>query len=317
MSTEHVLVMTGGTRGFGRRMVERLLRERADWQVVLLARPSPQLDALVAAFGATGRLTLVDTDLSRLTSVTRAIAEIRRRLDGRPIDAIALNAGIQVVEGDRLSPDGFELSFAVNHLAHFHLAESLAPLVRDGGRIVFTSSEVHDPQAFCLLGITRATWQPPEVLADGTRAQMHMTEGVERGEARYSASKLLNLMNARHLAATETRFSTFAFNPSVVPGTDIARERHPLQILGWKYLMPALAPILPGARSLARSAGDLLWLVTEADATRLHGQYVNGRRVEPGSDESRDVEKIAETVATSRALIARALAATAIKDSAA
>src|SRR5690606_30889707 len=91
--------------------------------------------------------------------------------------------------------------------------------------------------------------------------------------------------------------------------TDIARERNSLQVLGWKYVMPVLTPILPGARSIGRSAGDLLWLVTGADATALNGHYVNGRRVEPGSDESRDPDKTAAVVAASHALIARPLKA--------
>lgn len=309
MNVSRVLVMTGGTRGFGRRMLERLLAEHLDWRVILLARASPHVATLEAAHAASGRLSIVDVDLSRLVSVSEAIAAIRGHLQDQPIDALALNAGVQAVEGDRLSADGIELSFAVNHLAHFYLAESLAPQMRSGGRMIFTSSETHDPEAFCLMGIARATWQRPDALADGALSQMHQPEGVERGEARYSASKLLNLMTARHLAAAEQRFSTFAFNPSVVPGTDIARERNIMQVLAWKYLLPALAPILPGARSIARSAGDLLWLVTEANAAALRGQYVNGRYVEPGSAESRDRTKIDAVAGTSRALIARHLSA--------
>jgi hypothetical protein len=112
-------------------------------------------------------------------------------------------------------------------------------------------------------------------------------------------------MSARYFAAAEPRFSTFAFNPSVVPGTDIARERNLFQVLSWKYLLPALAPILPGARSIARSAGDLLWLVTQADAAALRGEYVDGRTALPGSDESRDATKIDAVAGISRALIAR------------
>jgi len=305
MSVSRVLVMTGGTRGFGRRMLERLLAEHQEWRVILLARPSPHAATLEAAHATSGRISIVDVDLSRVAAVAEAIASVRDRLQGQQIDALVLNAGAQVVEGDRVSPDGIELTFAVNHLAHFFLADSLAPHLRSGGRVIFTASEVHDPEAFCLMGIARATWQPPDTLADSTLAQMHLPEGVERGEARYSASKLLNLMSARHFAATESRFSTFAFNPSVVPGTDIARDRNILQILAWKYLLPALAPILPGARSIARSGGDLLWLVTEANAVALRGQYVNGRHVEPGSAESRDRTRIDAVAGTSRALIAR------------
>lgn len=288
-------------------MVERLLAEQPEWRIILLARPSAHVSEL-AATADPARLSVVDADLASLASVARSMSAVTKLLDGEAIDAVALNAGIQAVDGDRLSTDGLELTFAVNHLAHFFIASSLAPYIRTGGRLVYTSSEVHDPEAFCLVGIARAAWQSPDVLADGARSQMHLPEGVERGEARYSASKLLNLMSARHFAVAEPRFATYAFNPSVVPGTDIARERNIFQILSWKYLLPALAPILPGARSINRSAGDLLWLVTEADAEALRGHYVNGRTVEAGSDESRDPAKIEAVAGISRALIARHLA---------
>jgi protochlorophyllide reductase len=305
MMGSRILMMTGGTRGFGRRMVERVLAEYPNWRVILLARPSPPLAEIEASHIASGRLSVVNADLSSLASIAESIRDVGLLLQGQPIDAVVLNAGIQVVEGDRVSAEGLELTFAVNHLAHFLLADSLAPHIATGGRLIFTSSEVHDPEAFCLMGIARAIWQPPDALADNTRSQMHLPEGVERGEARYSASKLLNLMSARHFAATEPRFSTFAFNPSVVPGTDIARERNVFQILAWKYLLPTLAPILPGARSLSRTAGDLLWLVTQANAKALRGAYVDGRTVQPGSEESRDTRKISAVVAISRGLIAK------------
>jgi NAD(P)-dependent dehydrogenase (short-subunit alcohol dehydrogenase family) len=204
--------------------------------------------------------------------------------------------------------DGFELCFAVNHLAHFHLAERLVPAVKRDGRIVITSSEVHDPHAFCMVGITRAAWEDPLVSADPRRAQGHLVERIDRGEARYCASKLLNLMHARHLAQTRSGLAAIAFNPSVVPGTEIARERNLLQIFGWKFVLPLLVPVLPWARSMDQSAGDLVWLMTEADGGALSGQYVNGRTVEAGSFDSRDPVKIARMAEVSHDLIASRLA---------
>ena len=300
-----VLVMTGGTSGFGRRMIERLLRERPDWSVILLARRSQHSESLEAWAGSAGladRLRVVACDLASLASVSTGCDAVLARL-GRPIDALVLNAGIQAIRGDQASADGFELTFAVNHLAHVLIVDRLQPHVRKGGRIVVTSSEVHDPDAFCLVGITRAVWQAPEILADAVRAQDQYTTLLDRGEARYCASKLLNLMHVRHLARQQSDIAVIAFNPSVVPGTGIARERNVLQILGWRYILPLLAPLLPGARSIDRSAGDLLWLATEADATALHGQYVNGRAPEPGSADSRDIAKIDSVMTLSHRLL--------------
>ena len=226
-------------------------------------------------------------------------------LGSHPIDALALNAGIQTVSGDQSSADGLELAFAVNFLAHFLIVERLKGLLRPEGRIVMTSSEVHDPDVFCLMGIGRATWQDPLVLADPARSQEHVVSIVDRGEARYCASKLLSLMHARHLAQELPGIGVMAFNPSVVPGTEIGRDRNWLQQLGWKYIMPLLAPILPGARSINRSSSDLLWLVTEADARSLSGQYIDGREPQPGSSESRDPAKIARAIEVASTLLGR------------
>jgi NAD(P)-dependent dehydrogenase (short-subunit alcohol dehydrogenase family) len=304
-AAQKCLVLTGGTSGIGRRALQTLLGERANWAVILLARPSPRVDELKALPGAAGRLAVVEADLASLGSVDRACDEIVSLLGARSIDALALNAGIQMVTGDVASADGLELAFAVNFLANFLIVERLKGLLRPAGRIVMTSSEVHDPDAFCLMGIGRATWQDPLVLADPARSQEHVDNVVDRGEARYCASKLLGLMHVRHLARQLPDIDVVAFNPSVVPGTEIGRDRNWLQRLGWKYVMPSLTPILPGARGVKRSASDLLWLVTEADLRSLSGHYVDGRVPQPGSEESRDVVKIERAVEVAHALLAR------------
>lgn len=303
------LLMTGGTSGIGRHVLERLLRERQEWEIILLARQSPRLDNLRALPGIAGRLSVIDADLASLASVNRACDEVIDKIGREPLDALALNAGVQTVTGDVASADGLEQAFAVNFLAHVLIVERVKGQLRPGGRIVATSSEVHDPDAFCLLGIGRATWQDPLALADPKRSQAHVESVVDRGEARYCASKLLNLMHVRHLASELADISVVAFNPSVVPGTEIGRDRNWLQQLGWKYVMPALAPILPGARHLTRSAGDLLWLVADANVRELSGQYVDGRTVQPGSAESRDRVKIARAMDVAGTLLERYLSA--------
>jgi hypothetical protein len=97
------------------------------------------------------------------------------------------------------------------------------------------------------MGIGRATSQDPLELANPARSQAHMGSIVERGEAHYCASSC----SISCMCATSRelpRSGVVAFNPSVVPGTDIGRDRNWLQQLGWKYLMPLLVAILPGAR---------------------------------------------------------------------
>lgn len=294
------LVLTGGSRGLGLRALELILA-RGDWRVLLIARQRPQSEA-IDRIGCE-RLEIIRADLSSLHEVDAACDAVLTRLAGEPIHAMALNAGIQAIQGDQASQDGFEAHFAVNHLAHVLIADRLAPHLVKGGRIVITGSEVHDPQAFCLMGIERAEWQDPYDFADPAKSQSHVPGNVDRGEARYSASKLCNVMHARALAREYPHLAVVSFNPSVVPGTGIARERNALQRYLWRTLAPALADIVPGMRHVNTSGGDLAWLVCEAYLAPLTGSYIDGRRPDPGSDESRDEGKIGRLMQTSRALI--------------
>jgi NAD(P)-dependent dehydrogenase (short-subunit alcohol dehydrogenase family) len=58
---------------------------------------------------------------------------------------IVCNAGIQIVSGTTFTEDGFETTFAVNHLGHFLLVNLLLRNLIAPARIVVVSSDTHDP----------------------------------------------------------------------------------------------------------------------------------------------------------------------------
>ena len=298
------LVITGGTGGIGQAAIRYVLSQ-PDWRVIALTRKGAPIPGLTPH--EAGRVTPVAADLADLKATARACDDVIARLGGGKIDALSLNAGVQLIHGDPVSADGFELHFAVNHLAHVLVADRLVPHMRAHGHLVVTSSETHDPAEFCLVGITRLTWQDPLELADAARSQRHIPDALNRGEARYSASKLANVMHARTLAREHPEIAVVSYNPSVVAATGIARERNGLQRYLWRTLFPLLTPVLPGARSIARSAGDLAWLLTKADLAKASGAYFDGRKIVPGSPDSRHPAKIARMMQVSRELIAGAL----------
>lgn len=299
------IVMTGGTSGIGAHVLDRLMTEARPCHVFLMARKSGPATETWRRHRNTGRLTVVWVDLADLGAVSRGCDELLDRLGGREIHVLALNAGMLAIGRRQPTVDGLEFTFAVNHLAHVLLVERLKREIARGGRIIITSSEVHDPKAFCLVGIERARWQEPSELADPEKSQCHITDPRKRGEARYSASKLLNVMHARYLARRMPAIAVAAFNPSVVPGTGIARERRWWARGGWTYVLPVLSPLVPGMRSIARSSSDLLWLLRDAPAEQVSGQYVNGREVMRGSDESHDRVKIDSLMEFSLDLLTR------------
>lgn len=83
---------------------------------------------------------VVACDLASLHSVRRGAQTVRNEFG--PISLLVNNAGI-VSARHRMSPDGFELTFAVNHLGHFLLVRLLLERMAHHGRIVTVASRAH------------------------------------------------------------------------------------------------------------------------------------------------------------------------------
>jgi protochlorophyllide reductase len=88
--------------------------------------------------GTTG-VDLLDLDLSDLNSVERCANDVQERY-GR-LDLLINNAGL-MAPPRRLSVQGFEMQFAVNHLGHMALTQRLLPLMegRQDARVVTVTS---------------------------------------------------------------------------------------------------------------------------------------------------------------------------------
>jgi NAD(P)-dependent dehydrogenase (short-subunit alcohol dehydrogenase family) len=72
----------------------------------------------------------------------RALAgRVRERLGADDIDALVLNAG----RAERPTVDGFEPTFAINHLAHYLLLRLLEDRLARRATVVLTTSSTHDP----------------------------------------------------------------------------------------------------------------------------------------------------------------------------
>src|ERR1700689_657948 len=87
-----------------------------------------------------GSFELVELDLANLKSV-RACAD-RLLAKAEPFDVVIANAGVMATPFGHTA-DGFETQFGTNHLGHFVLVNRIAPLIREGGRLVNLASSGH------------------------------------------------------------------------------------------------------------------------------------------------------------------------------
>src|SRR6202035_5832325 len=87
-----------------------------------------------------GSLDLVALDLGNLKSVRGCADELLA--NGQFFDAIIANAGVMATPFGHTA-DGFETQFGTNHLGHFVLINRIAPLLRNGSRLINLSSAGH------------------------------------------------------------------------------------------------------------------------------------------------------------------------------
>jgi len=197
MSASRHIVLTGGSSGIGHAAARLLLA--AGHRLTLPCRDATAAAGLRQRLGRAVHTPICD--LADLVSVEHCAAGLLTA--GEPIDTLVLNAGLQYSgsPAPRWSAQGFELTVAVNHLAHQALLQRLLPLLleSEAPRLVVTASEVHDPstpggrvgQPAGLGTLAGLRQGPGAVLLDGS--------AVFNAEKAYKDSKLCNLLMAREL----------------------------------------------------------------------------------------------------------------------
>lgn len=137
-----VAVITGATSGIGRSTAEGLARMGAS--LVLIGRDKERLASIGERIvDGTGRApALMRADLSSLAEVRRLAAEIRDKVPR--LDVLINNAGT-IVGDRRLTADGYEYTFALDHLSPFLLTNLLLSLLIASApsRVITVSSSAH------------------------------------------------------------------------------------------------------------------------------------------------------------------------------
>jgi NAD(P)-dependent dehydrogenase (short-subunit alcohol dehydrogenase family) len=137
------VVITGGTSGIGEVAAEALAQMGA--RIILVARSRSRADATLTRLRESGSNvthSVYFADLALLAEMKRVAAEIVMREP--PIDVLINNAGA-LYGTRRLTDDGLEYTFALNHMSYFVVTEGLRErlLASGAARIVNTASAAH------------------------------------------------------------------------------------------------------------------------------------------------------------------------------
>ena len=255
MMAGQVCVVTGASSGIGKAASLALARLGAT--VVLVCRNAERGEAALAEVSAAavaGKPALEITDLSSMAQVRELAGRLSRR---DRIDVVVNNAGL--VLGDRrVTPDGFEYTFAVNHLAPFLLTNLLRAnlLASAPSRVVTVSSAVHRGARLDL---------------DDLQSERHYS-----GLRAYANGKLANILFTRELARQldDSGVTANCLHPGSVK-TGFGNE-------GGTLLKVGLSAILPSLRSPEMGAFTLVYLASSPAVTDVTGgYYVSAARRRP------------------------------------
>ena len=295
-------IITGPTSGIGLATTFAVAKHGT---VILVGRDREKLGKLQKALEQKGgRAVSVVCDLSDITSVRRAAAEIvALRL---PIAGLLNNAGIMQMRPTK-NALGWDRSFVTNHLGPFALTEALVPSLPNGANVVFIVSAVEDPE------------RKPAVAAGFRGGRYISAEASARGEWKpggakqlgfdaYATSKQAILAAAMAFARETPRMHVNAIEPGLNPttglgGGDVSVFVRFLQRFVVPLLVPLLMPFIKILSTPKRAARVITKvLVNESDETGIYYDEV-GHPMQ-GSALVRDPKFQDRVVTETRALLA-------------
>lgn len=280
-------LITGATSGLGLQVALRLARQGSHG-LILPVRDEARGEALRQKLCAVSDVAVSTPllDLASLRNVATFLKSFNASDPPLALDGLLLNAGVQSANRIEFTEDGYETTFAVNHLANYLLMQGLMGHFATRAVAGWTASGAHDPKerSARLSGFRGAQYTSVTKLAKGDY-QENVTVAQACRDA-YATSKLCDIVSARIFAQRYPHVAGFfSFDPGLMPGTGLARNHSRAAQWAWRNVLPGLAPILPGTSTPEKSAALLTQLLTGRLRGSYNGAYFNytGKQIEPAS----------------------------------
>jgi NAD(P)-dependent dehydrogenase (short-subunit alcohol dehydrogenase family) len=247
------VLITGATSGIGLAAAKALARKGC--RVIGVGRSTEkcaEAEEAVRAAAPGAEVDYLEADLASQRQIRALAASVRDRLrgEGCGLDVLINNAGTVSTWHTR-TEDGYEMQFAVNHLAPFLLTRELLPLLAASGsaRVITTSSGSHFR--------TRMRWRDV------------MYRNGYNCLAAYKQTKLANMLFTHELnrrLGAESRVRAYALDPGLVD-TDIG-EKATTGIVKWFWRRRRRNGVSP-----EKAAETIVYLATEAELADPRASY--------------------------------------------
>ena len=225
------------------------------------------------AEGDSSRIVPLACDVSSLNSVREFSKDLREKAtDG--IDVLCLNAGICTAKNSKVTytEDDLELTVATNHFGPFLLVNRIVDLMKSGGRVVVTASEVQNMKPD---GSYPTFGNFVGMKDENGKAKRHfaMIDGTDFHYFKaYQMSKLCNVTFTKELNRRIASRNIVAncFSPGFMPQTGLFRNQN-------RFFMPMLQffanHVMRFGETTEWGASCLAYMATDENTGKTGGQY--------------------------------------------
>ena len=292
------VIITGGNSGLGYHCAQQIA-QNPNWHIILACRDLEKGNKAVRELqksAETDQIEVMQLDLADLDSV-RSFVKKFKQSDYASLDALVCNAGVQFIQRQTYTKDGFDMTFGVNHLGHFLLTNLLLDELATPARIVFVSSDTHDSSK--TTGMPAPYFRDPQLMAHPEEDPELKGKSIgEIGRIAYTTSKLCNVLCAyelsRRMEAIGKPTTVNVFNPGLMPGSGLASDYTPTAKFVWNNILPILCRLVPNVNTMENAGKALARLLLDKDLENVTGKYFSGFEMIDSSQESYDRNKAKE-----------------------
>lgn len=297
MENKKAYIITGPTSGIGYATALELAKYGT---VILVGRNQEKLKQVKKDIEKVGQQAVsIICDISDIKSVRHAAQQI---IDCQlPIGGLINNAGIMQPKVKK-NAQGWDMTFATNHLGAFALTEALAPHLPDGANVVFIASAIEDPERkpAKIMGMKGGRYISAEASARG-----EWKEGGSKmaGIDAYATSKQCILASCMAFARENPRLHFNSVEPGITRGTGLGAENvNAFVHFLFGHLMSVIPPFSTYSSTPKKSAAIIARVAT--DMSGKTGIYFDEKgKPMSGSALSRDPKFQQLVVAETRALL--------------
>ena len=251
MEKKHCII-TGANAGIGKASAIAIAKK--GYQIIMFCRNKEKAEIAQKEITEYSQypVDLIICDLASQESIRKAAAQYKEKYDR--LDVLLNNAGF-IAKQRALTEDGYESTFAVNHLGPFLLTNLLLDLIKStpNSRVVNVASEAHRYTKFDI-------------------NNLELEKGYDNMKA-YSLSKLCNIMFTHELAKklNGSDATTYSLHPGVV-ASNFQDNTH-------GFLGALFTLIRPFMISNEKGAETSVYLATDPGVTKFNGKYFDKKTI--------------------------------------